>query len=251
MLTLMNIQEVVRLKRVNYKSKTTNKSHFVISCRINGESSFFCDNETIPVKRGDILYIPSGSTYSQCCKEEDVIYIHFVPLAAAPDKLLFTRSEDPDAICALFLKCYREFTDKKENFLYRCMALLYEIVSHIHFEEAGNRKDNEDIFSKAVQYLNLHMHDNDFSIDALCQHTHISRTYFNRLFKRTYQLTPMVFIHHQRINKAKFLLNNGIYSNEEIARLCGFHDVKYFYVVFKKITGLTPFEYKKSQTNVI
>ena len=33
---------------------------------------------------------------------------------------------------------------------------------------------------------------------------------------------------------------------EEIASLCGFRDVKYFYVIFKKLTGYTTKEYKRS-----
>ncbi len=52
------------------------------------------------------------------------------------------------------------------------------------------------------------------------------------------------YINASRIDKAKMLLDSGDYRNDEVALLCGFSETKYFYTVFKKITGMTPKEYK-------
>ena len=35
------------------------------------------------------------------------------------------------------------------------------------------------------------------------------------------------------------------YTREEIAHLCGFDNVKHFYVVFKQVTGMTTGQYLK------
>ena len=68
--------------------------------------------------------------------------------------------------------------------------------------------------------------------------------YFNKLFAQVYQCPPTVYANQKRIERAKQFLQSGGFSNEEIASLCGFNDVKYFYVVFKKITGMTTKEYR-------
>ena len=52
------------------------------------------------------------------------------------------------------------------------------------------------------------------------------------------------YCHHR---KAKILLKSGIYTREEIAKQCGFNDVKYFYTVFKNITGFTTGKYITNQ----
>ena len=48
-----------------------------------------------------------------------------------------------------------------------------------------------------------------------------------------------------RIERAKQLIITGSFPNEEIAKICGFNDVKYFYVIFKRVTGFTTKEYKR------
>ena len=50
-----------------------------------------------------------------------------------------------------------------------------------------------------------------------------------------------------RIEKAKELLRAGGYSNKEVSRLSGFRDDAYFARAFKRCTGMTPKEYRKTQ----
>jgi hypothetical protein len=57
-------------------------------------------------------------------------------------------------------------------------------------------------------------------------------------------MTPLEYIHQLKIQKAEMLLKSGSYTNEEISELCGFRDVKYFYVLLKKMTGNTTKVYK-------
>ena len=98
-----------------------------------------------------------------------------------------------------------------------------------------------------MQYLSTHVFEQDFSVETLCENANISRTYFNKIFKETYNTTPIKYINDIRINKAKLLLKSGNYSNEEIAFLCGFNDVKYFYVIFKKLTNQTTLKCKNTE----
>ncbi len=123
------------------------------------------------------------------------------------------------------------------------MAVLYEILSHIQLNEADKKETPFDI---AMQYLETNIYSSDFCIETLCRRVNISRTYFNRLFKQSIGIAPTEYINKQRIKKATFLIESGDYTNEEIAFLCGFNDVKYFYVIFKKYTGTTTLAYKRS-----
>lgn len=243
---ILNILDIIRLKRKNTRQKTQNKSCYVLSCRISGESLFFYNDTSVTVKTGDILYIPYGSSYSQECKSEEIICFHLEAYSSLADKILIFRNESKeniDNICAAFKAASAEWNNKEYNYEYRCMAILYEILSayNIRFTES---KKHPAILKNAVNYLEGHISDLDFTIEKLCKETNISRVYFNKLFKNTYGITPIEYINNLRIKKAKFLLDSGNYTNGEIAQLCGFSDIKYFYVVFKKITGLTTKEYK-------
>ena len=69
----LNVSEVIHIERENTKIKTTNKSCYVISCRISGESTFYYNGQELTVKRGDILFVPFGATYIQSTEYEEIV----------------------------------------------------------------------------------------------------------------------------------------------------------------------------------
>jgi AraC-like DNA-binding protein len=57
-------------------------------------------------------------------------------------------------------------------------------------------------------------------------------------------MTPMQFIAHRRIDRAKWIIAENSSSLSSVAFKVGFNDVTDFIKQFKKITGLTPSSYK-------
>ncbi|MBO5223285.1 MAG: helix-turn-helix transcriptional regulator, partial [Clostridia bacterium] len=66
------------------------------------------------------------------------------------------------------------------------------------------------------------------------------------LFKKYKGETVSKYIENLRINYAKELLSTRNLSITAIAQKCGFSDYNYFSLRFKKFTGKTPSEYRKS-----
>lgn len=244
---ILKIIDIVKLNRVDFKFNTTNKSCIVLSCRTKGKSLFFNKNNTYYINRGDILYIPLGCSYKQESNNEEVIYFHLESYTDLCTKIKLQKTDYPDYICSLFEKCYDLYLKKETNYEYYCMSILYEILSHINITENTNEQSIVPVFDSAKKYIDAHIFDTNFTIQDLCNNSYISRTYFNKIFKKFFNSTPSHYINKKRIEKAKIFLDSGNYSNEEIAFLCGFSDVKYFYVVFKKITGQTTREYKNKE----
>ena len=240
----LKILDVSRIKRENFHINTTDKNCFVISCRLKGESLFLYNNETVYVKPGDILYIPKGSNYKQESKNEEVIYIHFDSFSRLPKDIKIYTPSNRNAVCNLFKKCYKEYSDKNRNYQYRCISVLYEILAYMNLSEDNCATVDNPCLDSAIRFMNSHMYNTKFDINLLCRKCGISRTYFNILFKKRFNITPISYINASRIDKAKMLLDSGDYRNDEVALLCGFSETKYFYTVFKKITGMTPKEYK-------
>ena len=73
---LFKISDVVMVNRKSFSTQTVNKSCYVLSCRLSGESEFSQNGKHFTAKRGDILYIPYGSSYYQRSNQEKVIYIN-------------------------------------------------------------------------------------------------------------------------------------------------------------------------------
>lgn len=70
--------------------------------------------------------------------------------------------------------------------------------------------------------------------------------YVSSIFKRELHLGVSEYVSELRIQNACALMNGGYRSVSEIAARCGFTEGQYFSKVFKKKTGITPFEYIQS-----
>lgn len=244
-LTSFNILDIIRIKRTNIRIKTENKDCYVISCRIHGESTFFFDGKKYTVKKGDVLYLPYGSSYVQECKNEELICFHLNVCGYASDKFHLYVNEHPDKICSLFENAASMWQKGALQYKYYCMSDLYKIIALTNAEPFHYSDSLYGIISSSVEYLQSHMFDVALSLDDICHASHISKACFIRHFRDIFHCTPGKYINIMRINKAKTLLKSTLYTREEIAFLCGFNDVKYFYVVFKKFTGCTTNEYLK------
>lgn len=243
----LDIIDVGLLKRKLLNIETKNKACCVLSCRISGSTLLDTGSAIFNINPGDILYIPKGSSYSQKTQGEDVVYIHLEVFGNKREEIQHLTVDNPEIISGYFKKMFNIWESKKKNYKYLCTSLLYELVAYtsVMMPEANN-----DLLTPATEYINGHFCDYDFSLDNACKKSGISRSYLNRMFRKHYGLTPTVYINQLKIEKAKFLLSCNTYSHNEIAAMCGFNDVKYFYTVFKKITGTTAKQYQKNNPKI-
>ena len=73
----------------------------------------------------------------------------------------------------------------------------------------------------------------------------LSPVYVSRLFKQETGETFTDYITKVRIEKAKELLSYSAVKVYDVGRRTGYFNPRYFYRVFKNITGYTPSEYRR------
>ncbi|MCX7657889.1 MAG: AraC family transcriptional regulator [Oscillospiraceae bacterium] len=94
-------------------------------------------------------------------------------------------------------------------------------------------------------YSNPH---NNWSIPLMANRLHISCGYLQNIYKSIFSISCMADVIESRIIKAKELLNESTLSIKEISNLCGYQNDVHFMRQFKKLTTLTPSEYRKLST---
>ena len=77
----------------------------------------------------------------------------------------------------------------------------------------------------------------------------LSEYHFIRTFKQCFQKTPVQFIKGLRLDSAKKYLLSDHYTVSEVATLCGFADIFYFSLSFKKAFNQSPTQYRQSKAN--
>jgi transcriptional regulator GlxA family with amidase domain len=85
----------------------------------------------------------------------------------------------------------------------------------------------------------------DVSVDQMAHRCGLPRPTFNRHFKRATGHSPVHYLQHLRVEQAKQLLERTNTPVEEISWKVGYEETAAFRRVFKRITRLSPNEYRR------
>jgi len=76
----------------------------------------------------------------------------------------------------------------------------------------------------------------------------MSPFYFARLFKNSMGVSPHKYLTMRRIERAKKMLHRSDMSVLEIGIRLGYQDAKHFRVMFRREVGVSPSEFRASQS---
>lgn len=107
-----------------------------------------------------------------------------------------------------------------------------------------DKQDSQDALVKAAKdYIEGHSAEK-FSLKALSEALFINGSYLLRLFRSRTGQTLLGYHNRVRCEKAQALLRDMNMSISEVGGAVGFVSSAHFSHVFKKITGVTPTEYR-------
>ena len=98
---------------------------------------------------------------------------------------------------------------------------------------------------RVKEFIDNHLHD-DMMIETLAIEAFLSPYHFARAFKVATGMAPHRYVTDRRLEYAKSLIADGRLPLAEIAVACGMSTQSYFSRWFKRCTGTTPGEYRKS-----
>ena len=138
---------------------------------------------------------------------------------------------------------------------------LYKILNHLaHSKEYKVlnadgvtliiRNQNEDRINKVYQHVKEN-YDDEITLEEISQLALMTVPAFCRYFKKHTKKTFIQFVNEFRIRQAIRLLAHGNKSISEIANEVGFNNFSHFNKQFKRVTGESPSQYKKSMYQVL
>jgi transcriptional regulator GlxA family with amidase domain len=131
-------------------------------------------------------------------------------------------------------------------------GILLQLVSRFLTQEAFKYKDTGHVPVKilnAISYIQLNLN-RDLSVTYLAKRANLHTDYFSRLFNQHTGERPVKYIHEKRIERAQYLIVTTQMTFSEISTQTGFENVFYFSKIFKKVTGMSPGNYKKQMDMV-
>jgi AraC family transcriptional regulator len=98
---------------------------------------------------------------------------------------------------------------------------------------------------KLMRYIDEHLAE-EVSLSSLAQLVRLSPYHFSRAFKQSFGMPPHRYLTNRRIERAKTLLAERKLSVTEIGFDVGFGETSSFTATFRKYTGETPTDYRRS-----
>ena len=228
------------------------------TCRIKvGKNSRLCE-------KGDLAVIRSGDIHSISEAENSVLYI----CTFDPSILIYFQSDIKYIrifITAMELKnagideriheIFEEmYTEKHRGAVWNDVLIRADIVRLysllVRYFERVTASDAQTLtqfrnFQNALQFIADNHRENITLVD-IARITNYSPVYVSTLFSTYTGVNFKTYLDSFRINQAVKLIKGTDLTVTDISAKCGFDNIRTFNNVFKRITGLTPSQLRKS-----
>jgi AraC-like DNA-binding protein len=152
----------------------------------------------------------------------------------------------------LYGKMQQEFFSKPKGYINVIRSLLVEMLTKIfRYLEAENNQSGKiierraEIVHEAISFLKNNYASSNLNINEVAMHTFLSPSYLSKLFKEDTGRSFSEYLQNIRISAACDLLKTTDKKIIDIMMDVGLKDIKHFNRLFKKVTGMTPREYRK------
>lgn len=240
---------------------------------LSGEREYFIKDRTYSVHKGDLVFINAyelhKTTDTGVPNHERVLIKfseEFLKTAESPMIEVFyllTRENQclirppirtQNLFEEIFQKMLKEIEEQEVGFEAVLQALLIQLlvaVCRISHQKTTATFDHlsqvHEKISEVVQFINHHYAE-EISLQLLSEKFFISPFYLSRTFKEVTGFTFIEYLNTVRIKEAQKLLRESKLKVIIIAENVGFGNIAHFGRVFKKVTGITPMQYKKNNT---
>jgi AraC-like DNA-binding protein len=131
-----------------------------------------------------------------------------------------------------------------------CHAAIMEVVAMV-FENRlndpmGMQEDIPAAIREAMQQMRLY-YSTPMRVGDLAKAVGMPESSFTRQFRKVVGTSPIAWLRHERIKQAKRRLMHTNDAIKEVARQVGYSDQYFFSKDFKKMTKLTPTQFREEE----
>ena len=139
----------------------------------------------------------------------------------------------------------------EQSVLLRLELMLIEIIRENDFHKNRTKRFfpkeiiDDELALKIIAFMEGRLY-GKFNMDELGREFSFGKTYLSKYFSRVCGYSIIDYFNIMKISEAKRLIRSNKYNFFEISEMLSFSNSHYFSTIFKKHTGMTPTQYKKS-----
>lgn len=234
--------------------------HFVLY----GSGTLIVDGEKISLSKGDVFLLYANREYEYYPSSNDPwsyiwldLYCNdaealFGPLGLTPQKP-YAHITDLSSVMGLLKALYESF-DASQTQDIVCAGYFLLLLSELYKNASRKKPTGENLSVKQRHVRNIVTYiNNNFRLPLtthdIAAQNHISVSRMMVLFAEKVGMSPIAYLNCYRVSTACELLRKSDSTIGEIANAVGVEDRLYFSRLFKKWKGMSPREYRASETS--
>ncbi len=178
----------------------------------------------------------TSPTFTEDCPE--ILQIPATGPLSSPERMIILMKQLQDSD-----KRYKEATLNR----YLCSAVLSELHAQCKHRFRKDKQAKEQLYHDITDYISWHIQEN-LRISEIAVHFGYNEKYLTTFFKKYAGITLKQYILQTKAEVAKSVLSETTHPISQIAYSLGFSDAHNFSNAFKKMTGLSPSEYRAGYT---
>lgn len=242
-----------------------------------GSGVHYISEESLRVSQGDVFFIPVGTSHvfrpsAPGRGRELIVYNCLFPteyveqlqtfFPDASEMLAFFREpqrpwlrlRDPGEFRGWFKELFREYAARLPGCEAVLTALIVRMLVTLHRQSQSealmpgstDTPPSRSSIEHVVRDIEERYADN-LTVKESAAQVGLSERQFSRVFAQQTGMNFSTFLQNTRVEAACTLLTSSHRSVPEIAAAVGYSDMKFFHRLFKRKTGKTPLEHRKSR----
>lgn len=238
-------------------TRSDHEDHLLLYCS-GGKGEVQAWGQRFPVTKGDLILLPQGLPHHYAANDDDpwsMYWVHFTGaqasafvdhLAFPPQTCVVPVGQHPKLIADFDALLRVRDTGYNMNVFIHASQVLKQSLTYMamlttsRVRQTGHFLDLEAI--QTVMEENLH---GELDLDTLADRARLSKYHFSKRYKALTGYSPIQHFIHLKIERACYLLDVSQQSIGEVATALGYDDAHYFSRLFRKVTGVSPRQYRQ------
>ncbi len=236
--------------KINYVTGDFEHTHQMqVFYHLTGEAIFQTTKLTVPIKRGDLMIIPVGETFTYRAKAGMTHHWFALegvwPGVFGSEKTYVFSLGYNSEVEACLVEMRETLILRRLGYPLHAVGVFYELMARIT-ELSKISALSESAYPETVRNAIIFLRENyasPFSSAETAAAVGLSESHLRALFYKWLGESPKKFHTRYRIEQAKRLLREQNLPVFEVAFHVGYSDARHFSRVFKQFTGATPSSY--------
>ncbi len=278
-LTLLPKLEQEKLLIEKHRAMTSIPTHghefLELTYILRGTAEHTLDGQTTTLRAGDYLIVDYGSRHSylnrdglgydnidclflpelidpvlkgtkslRALLEHYLLHFNMQALVQNPARMVF--HDDDGRIRELIDRMKEEIREGNAGYreFLRCYLMEILLCTMRKLDDAQAASNGQDISGFLAEYIRGHYME-DLTLQDLARRLNYSLPYVSKKFKDGMGMSFMNYLQSYRVIEGCRLLSGSNHTLEEITRMVGYRDVKFFSALVKRQTGLSPRSFRR------